>query len=232
MLPALNSFMFRGASEYLEDLTSRIGAPLLSHLDITFFNQLVFNTPRLWSFISHAEKLGSQDQINDAQMTFSDHNVKLLLHTTLGHSEYSEVNLTILCKPSDWQLSSLTQICDSPFFSINLENLEICEPLSRLWNSRSRSSWQEDVENIQWLDLLHPFTTVKSLSLSRDFTPRVVPALQELSGERIMDVLPALQRIFLFESSLSGLVKEAFEQFPTARQLSGHPVAVNRWGQL
>jgi hypothetical protein len=136
------------------------------------------------------------------------------------------LNLKILCEASDWQLSSLTQVCDSPFLSFfNLERLEICE------GSYSRPHWQEDVENIQWLELLHPFTTVKRLSLSEEFTPRVVPALVELSGERIMDVLPALQSIFLPETSLSGPVKEAFAQFLTARQLSGHPVAVNPQGE-
>jgi hypothetical protein len=86
------------------------------------------------------------------------------------------------------------------------------------------------VENIQWLELFHTFTTVKRLSLSKKFTPRVVTALQELSGERIM-VLPALQSILLPESSLLGPVKEALAQFLTARHLSGHPVAVNPRGQ-
>jgi hypothetical protein len=38
------------------------------------------------------------------------------------------LELTILCKASDWQLSSLTQVCDSPFLSLfNLERLEIRE---------------------------------------------------------------------------------------------------------
>ncbi|KAI0288635.1 hypothetical protein BC826DRAFT_678387 [Russula brevipes] len=59
ILPALNSFDFRGVSEYLEDLISHIDAPLLSEFDINFFNQSIFNTPRLCSFISHAEKLRS-----------------------------------------------------------------------------------------------------------------------------------------------------------------------------
>jgi len=46
-----------------------------------------------------------------------------------------------------------------------------------------------------------------------------------------MEVLPALQSIFLPESSLSGPVKEALAQFLAARQLSGHPVALNLQGQ-
>jgi hypothetical protein len=115
---------------------------------------------------------------------------------------------------------------DSPFVSLfNLERLNICE------DSYSRPRWEEDVENIQWLEFLHLFTTVKTVSLSEEFTPRVVPASQDLSGERIMEVLPALQSVFSPESSLSGPVEEALAQFLTARQLSGHPVAVNPRGQ-
>jgi len=153
-------------------------------------------------------------------MAFDRDSVKLSL---MGPGRIG-FDLTILCKALDWQLSSLTHVCDSPLLSpFNLERLDICE------SSYSRPHWQEDVEHTQWLELLHPFTTVKSLSLSTKFTPRVVPALQELSGDGIMpvDVLPALQSIFLPESSLSGPVKQALTQFLTARQLSGHPVAVN-----
>jgi hypothetical protein len=80
VLPALNHFEFRGVSEYLEDLTSRIDAPLLRILNITFFNQLIFNTPRLCSFISRAEKLRPQSQ---ARMTF-DYNAVEFFHGTLN----------------------------------------------------------------------------------------------------------------------------------------------------
>ncbi|KAI0288908.1 hypothetical protein BC826DRAFT_1107427 [Russula brevipes] len=219
ILPALKVFVFRGVSEYLEDLTSRIDAPLLSYLHITFFTQLIFNTPRLCAFISHAKNLRSQSQ---AHMTFRRGAVELF-RMTPGHLG---LKLTILCKASDWQLSSLVQVCDSPFLSLfNLERLKIYEYpyLPR--------HWLDDVENVQWLELLHPFTTLKSLSLSEVFTPRVVPALQGLSGEGIMEVLPALQSISLPESSLSGPVENALAQFLTARQLSSRPVTVNPQGQ-
>jgi len=225
VLPALKFFLFRGVNEYLEDLTSRIDAPLLSDLDITFLNQLIFNTPRLFSFINHAEKLTSQNQ---AQMAFGKYSVKLA-HTTAGRPLAGldgPLELMIRCRASDWQLSSLSQVYDLPSVSLfNLERLEICE------DPYARPHWQEDVENSQWLELLIPFINVKCLSLSKEFTPRVMPALLELSGERIMEVLPALQTIFLSDSSLSGPAKKALAQFLTARQLSGHPVAVNPQGQ-
>ncbi len=83
------------------------------------------------------------------------------------------------------------------------------------------------MEDTQWLDLLHPFTSVKDLELSRDSVPFVAPALQELSGKRVTEVLPALQNLFLAESQPSGPVQEAIGKFIAARQLAGFPVTVH-----
>ena len=55
VLPALTVLRFVGASEYLEDLVARIDAPLLDELDITFFHQLLFNTPHLVQFTSRTQ---------------------------------------------------------------------------------------------------------------------------------------------------------------------------------
>jgi hypothetical protein len=214
VLPSLNHFAFRGVSEYLEDLTCHIDAPLLSNLYITFFNQLIFKTPYLSSFISHAENLRSQSQ---ARMIFYRDSVQLF-HTTAGRPG---LHLEILCEASDWQLSALAQVCDSLSLSsraLNLARLEICEPLS------SQPHWQEDVDDSQWLELLWPFTTVKDLSLSKEFIPRIVPALLESASG---SWLPELQNIFLPETPLSGPVNKALAQFVTTRRFFGRPVAVN-----
>jgi hypothetical protein len=92
----------------------------------------------------------------------------------------------------------------------------------------SRLRWQEDIENSQWLELLLPFTTVKGLYISREFAPRLAPALQELVRERVTEVLPALQSLFLKEP-LPGPVQETIGQFVAARQLASRPIAVSRW---
>jgi hypothetical protein len=121
VLPALNSFDFEGVSEYLEDLISRIDAPLLSDLHIKFFYQPIFNTPRLCSFISRAEKLRSPSR---ACIAFNSGFVNI----SLTEADCSWLSLWILCQASDQQLPSLTQVCNSPFLSLfNLERLEICE---------------------------------------------------------------------------------------------------------
>jgi len=84
------------------------------------------------------------------------------------------------------------------------------------------------MENARWLELLDRFTALKSLYLTDGIAQCFCSALQELSGERTTKVLPALRNLFVRESSLEP-VQEAIKSFVTARQLSGHPVVVDRW---
>ena len=45
--PVLRFLSFKGVSEYLDDLVACIDGPQLRRLDITFFNDVVFDTPQL-----------------------------------------------------------------------------------------------------------------------------------------------------------------------------------------
>jgi len=98
--------------------------------------------------------------------------------------------------------------------------------LERLEIRRWKEPWQDDIENSQWLELLYLFSSVKNLVLDDQPAQLVAPALQELTGERVTEVLPALQNISLTLSARSGPIQDAIAQFVTARRLSGHPVAV------
>ena len=132
--------------------------------------------------------------------------------------------MKIPCTASEWQLSSLEQVCSSssPLLS-TLEDLYIFEDQTYL------PCWQDDFENTLWLDLLRPFVAVKDLYLSEEFVPRIAPALQELVGGRTIDVLPTL-RIFSWRgSSRRDPFDEGIERFLGARLLTGHPVAVSHW---
>jgi hypothetical protein len=51
VLPVLTTFWFRGVCEYLDDIVACIDAPRLYKLEITFFNQIVFDTPQFTQFI-------------------------------------------------------------------------------------------------------------------------------------------------------------------------------------
>jgi hypothetical protein len=221
-LPTLTAFRFAGVSEYLEDLVARIDAPLLDFFFITFFHQLIFDNPQLVQFYARTPNI--QPAVEAGIVFFND---RVLI--TSASTSPRQIELTISCRQSDWQLSSLAQVCSSSLpeaFIPKVERLYIYD------NEYGRPRWQDDIEDSQWLEVLQPFTALKDLHLSREFLPRIAPAFQELAGERVTEVLPALQSLFLEELHPSGPVWEAIEKFVAARQLAGHPIAVSHWDGL
>ena len=223
LLPVLNLFQFKGVSEYLEDLVARIDAPQLDKLVITFFNQLIFDTPQITQFIRRTPKFRGRDE---ARVVFSDSHV--WVRFPFPQTSDGALELGISCSPSDWQLSCLAQVCGSSFPEALIPAVEHLYILKHR-SSQSRLRWQDDIESSQWLELLHPFTAAKGLYISQEFAPRIAPALRELVGERATEVLPALQSLFLEETLPSEPVQETIGQFVSARQLASHPIAVSRW---
>ena len=218
VLSVLTSFDFKGVSEYLDDLVACIDTPQLNHLSITFFNDIVFNTPQLVRFITHTPMSKAFEK---AYITLHPHAATLSQSPT---SRYEGLNVGILCKGLDWQLSSLEQVCTSclpPFYM--LEDLYFYEDL------RWQPDWKNSVENRQWLELLRPFMAVKNLYLSENFASRIAPALQELVEGRTTDVLLALQNIFLKGLESPGSVQESIRQLVAARQVANHSIGIFPW---
>jgi hypothetical protein len=221
VLPALTSWHFKGVSEYLEDIVARIEVPLLNDFAVTFFNQLIFNNPQTLQFISRTERIKAS---NRATVILSLDNIVIKFSQKTETVNHTGLEIVISSTQTDWQLSSLAQICvwSLPHLS-TLERLDICD------DRRSSPDWQDDMENDQWLELVQPFTAVKDLHLSKDVAQRVALALQELTGERVAEMLPVLQNLFLEEIQTSGPVHEAAGKFVAARQLNDHPVALQNW---
>jgi hypothetical protein len=205
----------------LEDIVSQIEAPILSRSYFCFFNQLVFDTPLLEQFIRRTEPFMI---IHTAHIYFSSFavGVRLLGREEMDKDDREALELKVSCKPLDWQLSALAQVLNSLLSSLpTLENLKIVV---------SREAWQDKIEATQWREFLHPFASVKNMTLQSKGSVRLVaPALQELAEERATEVLPALQNLFLrtYGWRPSGPVKQAIEQFITTRQPHGHPVTVS-----
>ena len=216
ILPNLTIIQFKGASEYLEGILARIDAPRLDNLNINFFNQIIFDLPQLLQFISRRPMLWAA---KEGRITIFSGTISIGFR-----SQTYGLTLGISCTASEWQLSSLEQVCTSSLPPLSaLEDLYIFEFLL------DPPHWQDDVENTLWLDLLHPFAAVKNLNISKRFVPRIAFALQELVGPRTTEVLPTLENIFLEGLSPSGPLQKGIEKFVAARQLTSHPVAVSRW---
>jgi hypothetical protein len=219
--PNLTSLFFHGDIEYLEDILSHIEIPTLNLSSFHFFNQLVFDTPLLGHFIRRTETL---KKIHGAHVQFMNSAVlvSLLDQEAMANGDIETLQLVLSCKPLDWQLSAVAQVLNSFLSSLpTLESLKI-EVFPK--------DWQDEIEVIQWRELLRSFTSVKDMTLDSENSIQLVAlALQELSVEREIEELPALQNIFLRTKGWlpSGPVKEAMEQFIATRQLSGHPVTVH-----
>ncbi|KAI9436096.1 hypothetical protein F5148DRAFT_30347 [Russula earlei] len=220
VLPALTDLTFQGVHEYLEDLLAQIEVPLLTILFVTFLMDLDFVLPQLLRFISQVESFNSCD--GAAVLTLNGAIQFVLFGESL---QFTKLSLEIRCRGLDWQLALLAQVCSSSFpFLSTLVHLDIKGD-----DDLPQSHWKDGMETTQWLELLAPFTAMKDLRLTHQAAPHVCQALEELAGERITEVLPALQNIFLDGLEPLESVPKYIEGFVAARKLSGHPVAVHRW---
>jgi hypothetical protein len=218
ILPNLTEIRFDGTSEYLEEILARIDAPRLDELHIIFFNQIIFDTPQLFQFISRRPTLRAPGKGHIAFDPWA-----FFVGFPSQTSDYDVLSVRIPCMASKSQLSSFEQVCTSSLPPIStLEDLYIHE--DKFWRQRWR-----DIDNMLWLDLLRSFVAVKNLYLSEEFMAYIAPALQGLVGGRTAGGLPTLKNIFLKGFRPSIRLHEGIERFVAVRRLTSHPVAVSRW---
>jgi hypothetical protein len=227
-LPVLTSLDFTGRSEYLEELVAWIDeTPLLDRLNIEFFDQPTFHTPRLsrlGQFISRAPKFQVLTEASVAIIGPSFY-VTVPPPPQAGPEPQAigspVITLRILVEQRDWQPSTLTRLCIE-----SLPLFHTVEHFCMVFSPRSRN-----IKNTEWLELLHPFAAVKNLYLAKSFAPHIIPALDEseLFEERASKVLPALKNIFLVDFSLPKPILQAIAQFTYARRRSGNHIDVSYW---
>ena len=222
LLPALTFLRYEGVPEYMEDLVAQIDAPLLDSMLITFFHQEVLEVAQLAKFVRRGGKLSL---LGRAQVTFADDYIQLMLSekSIAERVEPKTLKLALACYERVFQVSYLAQFCASCLPTLSpFESLDILHSYDCTW------AW-EDVMHLspQWLELLRLFNTVKDLRLQKYVASRVAQSLRGLPVERVTEVLPALENVFISKVDLFfGPVMEAISEFADARQLSGHPVSI------
>jgi len=221
LLPSLTDLRFYSSSGYIEDFVAQIDAPLLDSVRITLFNQEVLEVSELANFLRRADKLSLSHQ---AEVILQADSISITLSPKLllGKLDPKTFMLNFTCHESALRLSYLAQFCASFLHTLSpFEFLHIHNSMYHTW---------EDViddPDPQWLELLHPFTTVKDLLLSGTVAPYVAQALRGLPVEQVTEVLPALENVFISRSEPYGPVWEAISEFADARQLSDHPVSIH-----
>ena len=222
LLPALTHFCICGAPEYVEDLVTQINAPLLENMEVALFNREILEVSELAKFVRHVDKLSLLDR---AEVSFNSERISVFLsQESPTNVDPKTLKLHLNCLESNLRLSYLAQFCASCLPTLSqFESLHIRVPLYY--------GWEDVIDNPdpQWLELLCLFNIVKKLYLSRNVAPRVAQVLRALPVERVIEVLPALENVFIASLEPSGPVREAVSEFADARQLSGHPVFIDNW---
>ena len=214
-LPNLRFFGFRGVSSYLEAVICRITPPYLERLHIRLFKQLTFSVPRLPQFMSATENL----RFDSAETEFS--NKQALVVTYIRETDAPAFAIMVDCWHLDWKVSSATQISNalSQVFSA-VEHLTLEQEL----HSQS-SEEHNDVNRIEWRNLLRSFSNVKTLRIKDGLVEQLSHCLRLEDGELPLELLPELQELTYFGSHDIG---DGFTSFIDARQNAGRPVTLVR----
>ncbi len=215
VLPALTSLYFRGNSEYFDDFLARIDAPLLNRLGIKFLTDINIPSPWPHNFIDRTESLGPfKHAAMELYMPF--------IYMTFRSPTLFKLNIE--CGRYNWsRRPSITEV-----FSLHLPLLPHVE-LLQITGDPSDDTYMNSSD---WLELFQLFTAVQSLYVSEILVPFVAAALQELTGELAVEVLPALRILSLEGLQPSGPVQDGIGLFVAARQLSDCPVAIQGWDRI
>jgi len=227
-LPVLTTLVFQGATEYFDDIFTHIDAPRLDNIQIVFTtNPPTFDFSRIFLFTNFKETFEAPDHVHMG--IESDRSVTVTLSSRRGTTS-GEMLMRLAPRgneESNWKFWDLRHDRRRRLASLlSPANLNFARHDSDI---RKGTHTLRDVGNDQWLDLFRFFSAARNLYLSEGLAICVTPALRELVGEGVTEVLPALQNLFIINFESSGLIKEAIGEFVAARELSGHPVIVQSW---
>jgi hypothetical protein len=214
VLPSLRCLRYRGTTKYLDCFVARIDAPHLEDIDITLFSQPTMDALQLGQFI---ERIEMQTSFSHAEVKNSAYAISIAFTNS---SASARLRVQTPCTPSDWQLSSAAQVCDSFFpFLFRVNNLGI--------NMAKPSSGNDDVDGGQWLELVRSFSGARDFSVTGELAIDLLCALCPGDGGATTDttVFPNLQDLHVrMPESVNGQFRDAALSFITHRRLSGSPV--------
>jgi hypothetical protein len=152
VLPSLIRLNFRGMAGFLEGLVVSTYAPRLRDIEVAFFDELIFDVPKLSKFIDQIEMQKSHRQ---ADIVFSEGSASI----SLTQPTLTYLKLQLLCESLTQQLFSVAQICKrlSTFMDF-VEDLRI--------KGTRISSKQDNADCEKWAKLAHSFRGAKSLHIA------------------------------------------------------------------
>ena len=166
-------------------------------------------------------------RFNSAGLLFYHEAVAVFVYPTV-ETEISSFKVDVYCGHLDWQVSSVAQIFNilSPLFS-NVVDLTLDYREHTL-----SSEWHNQVDRVQWRELLGSFRNVKKLRVHNGLVRDLSRCLQ-LDGEPPLELLPELTELVCPAGSVND---KTFSAFIDEREVAGQPVKligetspVGRW---
>ena len=227
LLPSLTSFRFDGAGEYLVDFIARIDTPMLDKFQMTSFSDVIPNILQLHKFI---DRIDRPKTFTQAKVFIRYSEVQAIFESR------ADLELDVTFKASNSPLVSILRLYEQlPTITSLVKQLEIYEVFSDGpgFLLDDEEEWEPELDDPGWLQLFIPFVSVKSLYVPQGLGPFFASALEKLPEERVTEILPALEDLFLegYDSESSGLVQDAVKSFVSMRQLSGHPLVLQCWDE-
>ena len=217
-LPNLKEIAFRGSSTYLEGVLSRINAPLLTTLNVEFFNQLTFNLSRLPQFIRTSTTGKFRFQL--IEIHFDKDFVSVIVDPQPERPGSYPFLVQVKCEPLNWQAACASHICHA------LEPvLGGVERLTLGFHKDGSAPWQDELDLEMWHGILRIFAGVNTLQLTGGLVGDLFRSLQLDEGELPSELLPELRQLV---SSGWGHTDDAFTSFLSARQSAGRRVRLSQ----
>ena len=219
VLPALAYFVFRGHSEYLEDLLGRMDGPRLNHISITtLYRPVGFQVAQLSRIID--QSVGPElAQCRHAEVSFS--------HRFF----YRTVTFSFCHRPDDPGQDRTTVIT---YEGINFEATEILRQfpvtlsnvvhLQITYSLKMPPSTYITVDpNIQLFQLIRQFSAVQTLLIDSKLSEFVASILGHIPEAMMTEALPSLELLCLEEYCQQSV---QVDKFVAARRHSDHPVTI------
>ena len=219
-LPSLRRFTFRGVDVYLESFVAQINTPRLERLSLTLLFDLAFTLVNLTEFIGRTEEfrcLVAKVIFNKDGPCINDE-----------HQGIRKLSLRVNCKPLDWQMDSMTQVCSALAGVLStVEELTLDLDVDGI-----PSDWENTLDNTVWHELLLPFVGVKKLRISSSLSLQLSQALEAVSGGLLaLELLPELQELEIYPGIYSDSAS-LFSAFVEIRESVGLPVHIRRTYKL
>ena len=225
ILPALAYFVFRGHSEYLEDLVGRIDGPRLNHISITtLYRHVGFQVAQLSRFV---------DQSVGLKLAQCRH-AEVLFHRPFS---YCAVTFNFCHRPDDLGQDRTTIISyekiDRDTFRETAQMLhQIPVTLSNVVHLQIKWSFdfstyipegQAEGMSIQLFQLIRQFFAMQTLLIDSKLSGFVTSILGYIPEPMMTEALPSLELLCLEEYCQQSL---QLDTFVAARRHSDHPVTI------